>query len=131
MQDRPNIDELLEAVASFLHEDVMPNTSGRLSFHARVAGNVVEMLRRELEHQEDHLERTWRGLDELLGREEPPASYRARLQAVERRQQELSERIRRGDADEPGPFRDAVVQYLFQLVQDKVTVSNPRLAAGS
>lgn len=50
MQDRPTIDELLEAVAGFLSDDVMPNTQGRLSFHARVAGNVLQMLRRELAH---------------------------------------------------------------------------------
>lgn len=131
MQDRPDIDELLEAVAGFLHDDVMPNTSGRLSFHARVAGNVLEMLRRELRYQEEHLERTWRGLDQLLEPAEPPASYGERLKAVERRLAELSGRIRQGDADEPGPFRQAVVAFLFQLVQDKVTVSNPRLAAES
>lgn len=131
MQDRPNIDELLEAVAGFLRDDVMPNTSGRLSFHARVAGNVVEMLRRELQQQEEHLERAWAGLDALLGREEPPASYGARLGAVERRHRELSERIRSGEADERGPFREAVVRYLSQMVEDKVTVSNPRLAAES
>ena len=37
MQDRPSVDELLEAVAGFLRDDVMANTNGRLNFHARVA----------------------------------------------------------------------------------------------
>ncbi|MES4792265.1 MAG: hypothetical protein C4321_04125 [Chloroflexota bacterium] len=83
MQDRPTYDELLEAVAGFLRDDVMPNTQGRLSFHARVAMNVVEMLRRELATMEEHLAREWDGLDHLLGvepmRPEVSASVRVAL----------------------------------------------------
>ena len=67
MQDRPNVDELLEAVAGFLQDDVMASTSGRLNFHARVAGNVLQMLRRELALEEPALRREWDGLNELLG----------------------------------------------------------------
>ena len=79
----------------------MPNTPGRLNFHARVAGNVVQMLRRELSHQEEHLAREWTGLDRLLGPADRPASLvRTRAQLVARNQV-LADRIRAGDADEP------------------------------
>ena len=48
LHGRPTAAELLEAVEEFLRNDVMPPTSGRLSFHARVAANVVAMVAREL-----------------------------------------------------------------------------------
>jgi hypothetical protein len=128
MQDRPTIDELLEAVAGFLRDDVMPNTQGRTSFHARVSVNVIEMLRRELGSFEEHFSREWDGLDHLLGVEPMPpglANVRERLLA---RNRELSERIKHGDADAQ-PWRDAVFAHLRRVVHDKLTVSNPQLAA--
>lgn len=128
MQDRPNIDELLEAVAGFLTDDVMPNTQGRLSFHARVAGNVLQMLRRELAHQEEHLAAEWEGLDSLLGPVARPDIIADTRAAIDTRNRELAERIRRGDAD-AGEFREAVLAHLRKVVHDKLVVSNPALAA--
>lgn len=48
MQDRPSPAELLEAVAVFLREQVMPASNGTLAFHARVAANALDIARREL-----------------------------------------------------------------------------------
>lgn len=45
---RPTARELLAAVRDHLTEDVMPATSGRLAFHARVAANVLAIVEREL-----------------------------------------------------------------------------------
>jgi len=128
MQDRPNVDELLEAVAGFLHDDVLPNTTGRLSFHARVAGNVVQMLRRELSMEEDHLAREWTGLDGLLGPAERPVSLAAARVQLVARNQALAEGIRDGVADEPG-FRAALFEHLRGVMRDKLAVSNPGLLA--
>ncbi len=128
MQDRPTIDELLEAVAGFLSEDVMPGTQGRLSFHARVAGNVLQMLRRELAHQEEHLDSEWEGLNALLGAAVRPSTMSDTRAAIEARNRELCERIRNGEAD-AGDFRGAVLAHLRTVVREKITVSNPALAA--
>jgi len=46
---RPTASELLEAVREFLLDAVLPQTSGQLSFHARVAANAVAIVLRELE----------------------------------------------------------------------------------
>lgn len=46
--DRPTAEELLEAVEEFLRDKVMPATEGQVSFHARVAANVVGAVRREI-----------------------------------------------------------------------------------
>lgn len=124
MQDRPTFDELLEAVAGFLRDDVMANTSGRLSFHARVSANVIDMLRRELTTMEQHNAHEWDGLDHLLGVEPMPPSIedvRGRLLA---RNQALSERIRSGGAD-GGDWRAATLTHLRGVVRDKLEVSNP------
>src|SRR5262245_29427621 len=45
---RPTAREILAAVGGYLTEDVMPATSGRLSFHARVAANMLAIVEREL-----------------------------------------------------------------------------------
>lgn len=128
MQDRPTIDELLEAVAGYLRDDVMQNTQGRTNFHGRVAMNAVEMIRRELDSIEDHYGREWNGLDHLLGVEPMPPHLAAVREALVDRNQALSERIRAGDADS-GEFRGAVLSHLRTTILDKLTVSNPNLAA--
>jgi len=128
MQDRPNVDELLAAVAGFLQDDVMPNTTGRLSFHARVAGNVIQMLRRELSSEEDHLEREWKGLDSLVGAQPRPASLAESRVALTARNDELSKRIREGGADDDA-FQARLLAHLRETMRDKLAVSNPGLLA--
>ncbi len=51
----PDIPALLEAVRLFLR-DAEGALEGRLAFHARVAGNVVGIIARELAHQPDRAE---------------------------------------------------------------------------
>jgi hypothetical protein len=46
---RPTASELLEAVREFLTGQVMPASTGRLAFHARVAANVLSIVAREIE----------------------------------------------------------------------------------
>jgi hypothetical protein len=129
MQDRPTFDELLEAVAGFLRDDVMANTSGRLSFHARVSANVIDMLRRELTTIEQHNAHEWDGLDHVLGVEPmPPSIEDVRTRLVARNQQ-LSDRIRGGEAD-AGEWRAATLAHLRRVVRDKLAVSNPGWAQG-
>tara|TARA_B100000902_G_scaffold233403_1_gene221335 strand:- start:498 stop:872 length:375 start_codon:yes stop_codon:yes gene_type:complete len=44
----PRLDELLVSVREFLHGDVMSATTGRTNFLARVAGNSLDIIGREL-----------------------------------------------------------------------------------
>jgi hypothetical protein len=48
MQDPPTVDELLESTSAFLREIAVPQLSGHAAFHARVAANALELVRREL-----------------------------------------------------------------------------------
>jgi hypothetical protein len=45
---RPTARELLDAVHQFLTDDVVPGTTGHLSYQARVAANMVAIVEREL-----------------------------------------------------------------------------------
>jgi HD superfamily phosphodiesterase len=128
MQDRPNVDELLAAVAGFLHDDVMPNTTGRLSFHARVAGNVIEMLRRELANEEQHLNAECEGLETLLGAAPRPAALSELRATIIARNTTLAERIRAGEMDAE-PAHSHVLAHLRATTRDKIAVSNPNLLA--
>lgn len=49
MRELPAATDLLAGVAEFLRNDAMPALTGKLAFHARVAANVVDIVRRELE----------------------------------------------------------------------------------
>jgi hypothetical protein len=124
MQDRPTYDELLAAVERFLDDEVVAKGEGGQRFYGRVAANTIRIVRRELEREDEALDREWAGLDALLGPSERPATRTALREALAGRSAELSERIRAGDADAP-PFRDAVLAHVRQTVRDKLLVTNP------
>jgi hypothetical protein len=48
MQDVPAPDDLLEAVAAFLRGQAAPQLPGQAAFHARVAANALDIVRRQL-----------------------------------------------------------------------------------
>ena len=125
MQDRPDTDELLAAIESYLDDEVVAKTEGALRFNGRVAANVIRIVRRELDHEEEHLNAEWDSLNQLLDEVPRPRERSALRSVIEQRNEALSERIRAGDADE-GPFREAVLKHARQTLRDKLTVSNPR-----
>lgn len=129
MQDRPTARELLEAVRLFLEDDVVPALDGPARFHARVAANVLAIVGRELADEEPALTAEWTRLATLLGRPDaaPPGRMAALRGAVAELTEELSVRIRRGDAD-ASPFREAVRDAVTASVAEKLAVANPRMA---
>lgn len=130
MQDRPTTLELLKAVERFLDEQVVPNTEGTIRFHARVSANVMRIVSRELEREEESLSAEWARLDELLGPGDRPATLAGLREGVQGRSEELCQRIRAGDADS-GPFREQVMTHVRQTVRDKLAVTNPDWLARS
>ena len=124
MQDRPTSDELLAAVENFLRDSVMRNAEGSQRYQARVAANVLAILRRELALDNDALDREWAGLDALLAAAERPASRTTLVAALAERSEQLCQRIRHGDAD-GSPFRDHVLHHVRRTVRDKLLVTNP------
>src|SRR5437763_6506723 len=104
MNDRPNADELLRAVELLLDEQLIPTLDGSRKYNARVAANVIRIVRRQLALEEQQLEAEWRGLDVLLGPMQRPPSLEVTRAADAKRNEELSDRIREG-IGEPGDLR--------------------------
>ena len=124
MHDRPTVDELLRAVELLLDEQLVPSLEGARKYNARVAANVVRIVRRELQHEERQIDQEWRGLDLLLGAQQRPPTLIATKAALRDRNAELSERIRSGDADD-GDFGRLVRAHTRDTVHSKLEVSDP------
>ena len=131
MQDRPDARELLEAVRTFLEEQVVPALDGTRQFHARVAANVLAIVARELADGDDALSAEHGRLVRVLDRpdEPPPASGAALLASVRALNATLAERIRRGDADD-GAWRADVLAHLRATATERLAIANPKYAGG-
>jgi Domain of unknown function (DUF6285) len=127
MQDRPDAGELLRAVRAFLEVEVVPRFEGRRRFHALVAANLLAVLERERELEEDQLVAEWGRLAELHGHKGATSPARLTLlrDAVRTLTHQLSERIRAGDADDPA-FGEAVRRHLRATVVEKLRIASPR-----
>jgi aminoglycoside phosphotransferase (APT) family kinase protein len=77
--DMPRTDELLRSVRDFLHQDVMQATQGRTNFLARVAGNSLDILLRELAVGAEHRRREQERLCALMGGDGDLEALRWRL----------------------------------------------------
>jgi aminoglycoside phosphotransferase (APT) family kinase protein len=104
--DVPSAVELLDAVAGFLRDDVMGATSGRVQFHTRVAANVVDQVRRQIE----------------MGSSQA-AAHRDRLAALGFADDgALAAAIRAGELDDRF---DEVKAAVWASVRDKLAVAHP------
>ena len=135
--DMPALDELLVSVRDFLHEDVMANTTARTNFMARVAGNTLNTVRRELLIGPQLRERENALLGALLGSQpsssqpsgsqpsssqpssEPPTDLATR---INQQRWELVRRLRDGSMslDAPG-----LQSYLRESVVHQVAIDQP------
>ncbi len=105
--DRPTATELLEALHEWMERDLLPGVNGRLQFHTRVAINMIDIVRRELEL----------GPDQEARHQEVLSSFGMGDDA------ELAAAIRSGEFDSD---LVEVLNRLRPVVEDKVRVANPR-----
>ena len=112
MQDSPSPDALLTAVAAFLRDQAMPQLQAQTAFHARVAANALDIVRRQLA---------------LAGTAE--ADERLRLRELLQADGSLSElnallcqHIARGDLGLQTP---ALLRHLWRVTLDKLAVDQP------
>jgi hypothetical protein len=122
MQDPPNADDLLEAIADFLEQDVLPEQRGRTAFHTRVAANLCRILARESRLETDFLEREAGELRRLLGSAAEPASARDLRSHVRSLNEELASRIRRGEID---CRKNQLIPIVKEQVRRKLLVARP------
>jgi hypothetical protein len=105
--DVPTSEQLVESVREWLERDVIPGTTGRLQFHARVAVNVLAMVEREL----------------ALGADQAAVHAQRLAQLGCADDDELARRIRNGELDDR---LDEVRTLVWASVRDKLAVANPR-----
>ncbi|MGI9439198.1 MAG: DUF6285 domain-containing protein [Parvibaculales bacterium] len=113
MQDRPSAEKLLAAARNFLNETAMPQLSGHAAFHARVAGNVLDILVRELALAPGFNAAEQARLENLLGES-------GSLSALNRR---LCDKIAAGELDLSD---DAVKTHLIKTTMGKLAIDQPR-----
>jgi hypothetical protein len=128
MQDRPTAVELLRAARDFCERDLIPELTGRRRFHTRVLANVLGILEREWQGEEDALRAEWQRLDALLGVESAPETAHGLADAVRERNKELSARIRAGDMDDSW---EELLTALRETTAEKLAIANPRYSAPS
>ena len=112
MAGHPDAAELIAAVRGFL-ASVESRLSGREAFHAKVAGNVLAIVERELRQQPETVERD--ALAALLGHDADVALLRTELCAA----------LREGriDVETPG-----LVDALIEATLAKLAVDNPKFS---
>jgi aminoglycoside phosphotransferase (APT) family kinase protein len=111
--DMPRTDEILESVRDFLRNDVMAATRGRTNFHARVAGNALDIVLRELDLGPAHRKREHESLGRILGRSGDLETLRWQLV---RELRDGSMRL-----DHPG-----LAEHLRRTVVTQVAIDQPR-----
>ena len=77
--EMPRLDELLISVRDYLRGDVMAETSGRTNFLARVAGNSLDIVLRDLEFGAPHRDAEHTRLRTLLDADDGLEALRWRL----------------------------------------------------
>ena len=127
MQNLPDRDVLLQAVAGFLVQDVVPNLSDRgLAFRVRIAAHLVATLSRELQTEEADDAAQLRRLAEALGQELPaPEPGRdARHAAIRSLEAQVDAHAREVDPDSP---EGVVLRRALQAdLAARLKVVNPR-----
>jgi hypothetical protein len=112
MQDLPAPDDLLAAVAGFLRERAMPQLQGQAAFHARVAANVLDIVRRQLAQAPQAEAQELQRLRILLGCD-------GSLPELNRL---LCERIASGAMNQETP---GLMNHLWQVTLAKLAVDQP------
>ena len=112
-QDPPDAATLLDAVADWMREQLLPELKGRQAFMARVAINLLGIVGRELREGGAKQAAEHQRLVALLGSQ-------GSLDTLNR---QLCEGIRDGSLD---PRRDEVLKHVRATVREKLDIANPR-----
>ncbi|REJ84708.1 MAG: phosphotransferase family protein [Acidobacteria bacterium] len=120
--EMPRIDELVAAAAGYLRGEVMPASSGRAGFLARVAANALDVVRRDLLIGPEHRRRERLRLVELLGAagEAGPGGDEADLAGLRTR---LCTALREGRIDLTD---EALRRHLRTTVVNQLAIDQPR-----
>lgn len=126
MQDRPTAGELLKVMREFCERELQEALTGRLRFQVRILQNLLAILEREWEGEEQALNAEWDRLTTLIGSEPKPDGQQALAERVKQMNLELSKRIRSGEMDDRF---DETLDAVYETVKEKLAIANPRWAS--
>lgn len=116
MQDEPTPSELLNAVATFLREEIAPQISGAAAFKLRVGANALDLVVRQLTLAARSDAAESESLSQLLGRKGSlPELNRA-----------LADGLAGGEFDLQTP---GLADHLWRTTMDKLAVDQPNYAS--
>jgi hypothetical protein len=126
MQERPNKQALLSAIARFLVEDARPALADpRLAFRALIAANLASIVASELASDADAIGRELERLRPLVqGAPEAAASLEGRREQVSTLTAKLAARLREETLDDAELSR--VAAALRESLREKLAIDNPR-----
>lgn len=116
MQDHPKPEELIAAVAEFLRHRVAPQMSGADRYALRVAVNALDLVTRQLTHEDVSAAAEAARLLSLLGRDGPLIDLN----------RALADAIASGAIDLATP---GLAEHLWQTTLDKLAIDQPNYAA--
>lgn len=116
MLDQPTPVEMLDVLASYLRDQLAPQLPAHAVFHARVAANAIDLVRRELESGETLRTESALRLKTLLGRD---ASH-------DELERELCQRIREGSM---GASTPGLIDHLMATTLAKLSIDQPGYAS--
>ncbi len=116
MQDLPESVEIIDVVADFIRTKLLPELEGHSAFHAMVAANALDIVKRELkiapqENQEEH--------DRLVSL----LSSEGSLEALNR---ELCAKIASGEMTLE---TDGLKEHLWSTTLAKLSIDQPKYSA--
>jgi hypothetical protein len=112
MHQRPDPDDLLEAVALYLREQALPELPGHAAYLARVAANALDIVRRQLQQAPRAEAAELQRLRQLLNSDGALAELNRRL----------CERIAGGEV---GLHTPGLAEHLWQTTLDTLAVDQP------
>lgn len=127
MQDRPDLDAMLDAVARFLDQEAVAACSDpAVAFRLRIAAHLSAMAAREVRHEARDDAAELDALETLLGVADsvpgPDRRDRAsRRQAIRALERLLCEQLGAGEVN-----TDAAYATLREALRRKLAVANPR-----
>lgn len=109
--DRPTSAELIEAVSIFLEEKIKDNLPSHLAFNTQIAINVLNIVKRELEHEEKLSEDSKKILIGLFGDSEK-ANIRHLAESIAKGKIQLENK--------------ELQEVLIEITKKKLSVDNPK-----
>lgn len=130
MQDRPTAPDLLSAISDFLIKEILPTLEGNdeLAYKALVSWNMLGVVNREIQQEEEFVNRELARLESLLDSgfpEDKPETMAGKRELIDLLNHRLVGYIRSTKLTDP---KSEVWSHVKTTLVEKLNISNPRFS---